>query len=49
MTDKIEEKKEIFNQKRQEFIDMYDKNENYKKELKKVVKILLIQKKKEKS
>lgn len=33
MTDKIEEKKEIFNQKRQEFIDMYNKNENYKKRI----------------
>lgn len=29
MTDAIEEKKEIFNQKRQEYIDVYKKNENF--------------------
>ncbi len=30
---KIEEKKKIFNQKRQKYIEIYDKNENYKKRI----------------
>ena len=33
MTDKIEEKKEIFNQKRQEYRDMNDKKSNYDKRI----------------